>query len=129
MTPQEIFKNCSELKDSDIGWEKFYAIVLESLKTNKYRVLRKGNTLFWIRIDQPHVAQVFLFNADSYKNLFRNMKEFAKAMELAGYKKWYGDTQDMNIVNLIKRLGYSVDVEKIGKDSHGRQLYRGTANV
>lgn len=129
MTPQDIFKNCTELKDSDIGWQKFYAIVKETLKTKQYRMLRKGDTLFWIRIDKPHVAQMYVFNADSYKNLFRNMKEFAQAMHLAGYKTVYGETQDINMINLIKRIGFPVDVEKIGKDAKGRQLYRGTVNV
>jgi hypothetical protein len=99
------------------------------LENNEYRVLRKGNTLFWIRIDEPSVAQMYVFNADSYKNLFRNMKDFANAMHVAGYKRVYGDTSDMNILNLIKRIGYPVDVQPIGKDDDGKQIYRGTVNV
>ena len=129
MTTQEIVKNSNEVKKSKQDWKKVYAVVYQSLETNEYRVLRKGNTLFWIHIDEPNVAQMYVFNADSYKNLFRNMKDFADAMHVAGYKRVYGDTSDMNILNLIKRIGYSVDVQPIGKDDDGKQIYRGTVNV
>jgi hypothetical protein len=129
MTTQDIFKNCSEIKEAKADWKRMYAAVASSLQTKKYRMMRNGNTLFWFRIESPGVARVFVFNADSYKNLFRNMKDFAKAMEIAKYKTWYGVTQDMNMINLLKRIGYSVDVEKMGKDGKGRQLYRGTVHV
>ena len=129
MTTQEIVKNSNEVKKSKQDWKKVYAVVYQSLETNEYRVLRKGNTLFWIHIDEPDVAQMYVFNADSYKNLFRNMKDFADAMHTAGYKRVYGDTSDMNILNLIKRIGYPVDVQPIDKDDDGKQIYRGTVNV
>jgi hypothetical protein len=129
MTPQEIVKNSTEIKEAGADWKVAYATLHQSIASNKYRVLRNGNTLFWIRIDSPGVAQMYVFNADSYKNLFRNMKEFAKAMNAAGYKKVYGETSDMNILNLIKRIGFPVDIERIGVDRKGRPLYRGTVNV
>ena len=129
MTTQDIFKNCTEFKDEKADWKKMYAAVAACLQTKKYRMMRNGNTLFLFRIDSPGVAQVFSFNADSHKNFFTNIKEFAKAMEIAKYKMWYGETSDVNLLNLMKRLGYPFDMEKIGKDSHGRQLYRGTINV
>lgn len=127
MTTQEIFKNCTELKGQD--WKKMYAVVAATLETKKYRMMRNGDTLFWYRMDGPGRAQMYVFNADSYKNLFKNMKQFALAMHKAGFKTVYGETQDINMINLIKRIGFPVDVEKIGKDDKGRQLYRGTVNV
>jgi hypothetical protein len=57
------------------------------------------------------------------------MKDFAMAMHKAGYKTVYGDTADMNMINLIKRIGFPVDVTRLGTDAQGRQLYRGTVNV
>jgi hypothetical protein len=57
------------------------------------------------------------------------MKEFAQAMHKAGYRSVYGETHDINMINLIKRIGFPVDVQIIGKDAQGRQLYRGTVNV
>jgi hypothetical protein len=129
MTTQEIVKNSNEVKKSKQDWKKVYAVVYQSLETNKYRIFRKGNTLFWIRIDSPNVAQMYVFNADSYKNLFRNMKDFAAALRAAGYERFYGDTSDMNIINLLKRIGYSVDIEPTGENEDGKQIYRGTVYV
>ena len=129
MTPQEIVQNSTEVKESKMDWKKVYAALHASIESNKYRIMRKGNTLFWFRIDKPQVAQMYVFNADSYKNLFRNMKEFAQAMHKAGYRSVYGETHDINMINLIKRIGFPVDVQIIGKDAQGRQLYRGTVNV
>jgi hypothetical protein len=129
MTTQEIIKNSQELKDSDMDWKKMYAILLNSVKTNKSRIMRNDNTLFWYRIDEPGVAQMYVFNADTYKNLLRSMQGFAKAMHIAGFKKVYGETHDMNILSLIQRIGFPVDIEKIGTDEKGRQIYRGTVNV
>jgi hypothetical protein len=129
MSTQDIIKNCNELKDSEHGWEQVYAMIHKSIESNQYRVLRNGNTLFWIKIIEPKVAQMFVFNADTNKNFFRNMKEFAHAMDKAGYKKVFGITHNMQIINLIKRLNYPVTVEDAGVDDKGRQLYKGTVNV
>ena len=129
MTTQEIIRDCQEMKDSQMDWRMMYYFIRESINSNKYRMMRSGNTLFWYRLDEPKVAQMYVFNADSYKDLLRNMQEFAKAMHLAGFKKVYGETHDMNIINLIKRIGFPVEVEEIGQDDQGRQIYRGTVNV
>jgi len=129
MSTQDIVKDSTEVKESGMDWRKAYAAIYQSIQSPKYRVIRHNNTLFWYRIDSPGVAQMFVFNADSYKNLFRNFKEFAKAMHVAGFKTVYGDTHDLNIINLIKRIGFPVNVQMIGLDSKGRKLYRGTVNV
>lgn len=129
MTTQEIIKNSQELKDSGMDWKRVYAMLRMSVDSNKYRLMRNDNTLFWYRIDEPGVAQMYVFNADTYKNLLRSMQSFAQAMHIAGFKKVYGETHDMNIINLIKRIGFPVDIEEIGQDDQGRQIYRGTVNV
>jgi len=129
MSTQDIVKDSTEVKESGMDWRKAYAAIYQSIQSPKYRVIRHNNTLFWYRIDSPGVAQMFVFNADSYKNLFRNFKEFAKAMHVAGFKTVYGDTHDLNIINLIKRIGFPVNVQMIGLDSKSRKLYRGTVNV
>lgn len=129
MTPQEIVKNSNYIKEAKVDWKEAYAALHASIESNKYRIMRKGNTLFWYRIDRPQVAQVFIFNADTYKNLFINLQEFAQAMHKAGYKNVYAETNDFNLINLIRRIGFPVDVEELGKDKNGKQLYRGTVNV
>ena len=51
MTPQDIVKNSTEIKESGIDWKQAYAVLHQTIASNQYRVLRNGNTLFWIRID------------------------------------------------------------------------------
>lgn len=129
MTVQDLVKNSTEVKESGEDWKRVYAILSEALKTNKYRIMRSGNTLCMIKLLAPHEAQMFLFNADTNKNLLRNMKEFAKALDVAGFKSVFGETHDLQMINMIKRLGYPAEVTDAGKDSQGRKLYRGTVNV
>lgn len=129
MSTQDIVRKCNELKDSGIDWRRAYLVLKHTSDQNTHRIFRAGNTLFWIQLGAPHESQMFVFNADSYRNLFRNFKDFCQALKNAGFKKVWGDTQDMNILNLIKRLGYPTTIEPIGKDEKGRQLYRGTVNV
>lgn len=129
MTVQDLVKNSTEVKESGQDWKRIYAILTEALKTNKYRILRSGNTLCLLKLIEPQHAQMFLFNADTNKNLLRNMKEFAKALDVAGFKQVFGETHDLQMISLIKRIGYPVTVEDAGKDNHGRKIYRGTVNV
>lgn len=133
MTPQEIVKNSTEVKESKMDWKKVYAALHASIESNKYRIMRHGNTLFWYKIDKPKVAQMYVFNADNYKNVFKNTTMFAQAMHKAGYEYVYGETHDINMINLMKRIGVElncpVKVEDAGQDSKGRKLYRGTMYV
>jgi hypothetical protein len=129
MQPYQIIQHCDELKDSDQDWKKVYATVLASVQSNKYRVMRSGDTLFWYKLLAPHQAQVFVFNADTNKNFLRNFKDFAKAMHKAGFKKVFGETENPQMINVIKRLGFPVDVEKTGQMLNGKPVYRGTVNV
>jgi uncharacterized protein (DUF302 family) len=129
MTPQEIFQKCDELKGSDMDWKQAYATVFHSIESNQYRVMRAGNTLFWYHIVAPQEAQMYVFNADSQKNFLRNMKEFAKAMDVAGFKKVFGITENQQLLNMIGRLGYPMTIEDAGQDANGNPLYKGTVNV
>ena len=129
MQPYEIIQHADEVKDSDMDWKKVYAVILVSVQSNQYRVMRNGNTLFWYKLVQPKEAQVFIFNADTHKNLIRNFKEFARAMDVAGFKKVYGDTENQQMLEVIKRLGYPVEVTPTGAMRNGKPVYRGTVNV
>jgi hypothetical protein len=129
MTTQEIVKNSTEVKQNDLDWEQVYVALHKSIASNKYRMFRQGNTLFWIRIDEPGVAQMFVLNADSYKNLLRNTRDFMQAMHRAHYQTIYGETIDINLLNYLKREGFPVDIQQIGQDAKMRTLYKGTINV
>jgi hypothetical protein len=129
MTPQDIVKNSREVKESGADWKQLYAGIAQGIEENKYRVMRSGNTLFMYKLVADGEAQMFIISAEPYKELLRNTKNFAKAMDKAGFKKVYGETHDINIIRLIERMGYPMTVERLGKDDKGRQIYRGTVNV
>lgn len=129
MQPQEIIEKSDEVKESNLNWKLVYATIMASIQSNQYRVMRGGNTLFWYKMLKKDEAQVFVFNADSKKNLIKNFKDFAKAMDVAGFKRVFGDTHDVQMLNVIKRVGYPVDIKEVGTDDLGRKLYRGTVNV
>lgn len=129
MTPQDIIKNSDEIKENGSDWKKAYAVIYKSIEDNTHRVFRNGNTLFWIHILAPGEAEMYIFNADTPRNFLRNMRDFAMAMHKSGYKRVFGTTHNVQILEVIKHLGFPVDIENAGTDEQGRQLYKGTVNV
>ena len=129
MTTQEIIKKSPHLEDYGMDWKSVYYNIHQSIQSNKYRVVRNGNTLFWIEIVSPGVAKLAIFNADPYKTFLRNGAAFSQAMKTAGYHTIFGDSSDLNIFNFAKRQGWQVDIKPIGKDLKGSTMYRGIANV
>lgn len=124
MTTQDIVKNSDEIKNMDISWEKMYALLHEAIKSNKYRVLRSGNTLFLIKIISETEAQLNVFNAEkSFKDYVRNIRDFGKAMINAGYKKLTAHGANIQMVNILKSSKYPVKSTLIGKDKKGVDLY------
>lgn len=129
LSTQEIIKNSDELKDMDYKWEDVYVAVYTSIQNNTHRVLRNNNTLLWLKLLPNKSAQMYIFNADPPKQFLRNMKEFAKALDKGGFDTVFGETHNKQIIEMLKRLGYPVDVEVVGQDDKGRTVYRGTVNV
>jgi hypothetical protein len=129
MTTQEIIRESDEIKEGNVDWKKAYATVYMTVQQNTHRVLRHGNTLAWLKLLPNDSAQMFIFNADTPKNFLRNMKEFAKAIDKAGFKSYFGETHNPQILEMLRRLGYRVDIEKVRTDKQGRAIYRGVVNV
>jgi hypothetical protein len=129
MTEQEIIKKSPHFEDYDADWKDLYYTVYQSIQSNKYRVIRSNNTLFWIEIVSPGVAKLAIFNADSYKNFLRNIREFSRVMKVSGYKTVFGDSSDINIFNQFRKTGWQLDIKVIGKDKKGSVMYQGVGNV
>jgi hypothetical protein len=129
MTTQDIIKNCDEIKDSNQDWKQIYAVLHHMIESNQYRVVRNGNTLFLIKLLGSGTAQMFVFNADTPKNFLRNMKEFFKAMKVGKFHTVFGITENMKIIDMLKHVGFQVDIENAGVDEKGRPLYKGIVHV
>ena len=112
-----------------MDWKRVYAAVALSIQNNTHRVMRSGNTLLWIKLLPQKTVQMYVFNADTQKNFLKNMKEFAKALDKSGFESVFGETHNMQLIEMMKRLGYPVKVEQVGTDDQGRTIYRGTVDV
>ena len=116
MSTQDIVKNSDEVKRYKMDWEEIYVLLANAVKTNKYRILRSGNTLFVIKIIDPEFAELATFNAeDSFKTYVRNIKEFLNAAEVAGYKKIKAKNVNIQMINLMKKAGYNVESTPMDK--------------
>lgn len=125
MTTQDIVKTAEADKGNSERWEQVYASLATLLKTDKYRMLRAGNTLFLIQIKSPGVAEMFTFNADTKHGLIKNIQEFLTAMSKAKYKTVYGNTSNVQVLRLMQRAGHPVDIERL-PDENGKPIFRGT---
>lgn len=126
---QDIIKESDEVKEMGMDWKRVYAAVALSIQNNTHRVMRSGDTLLWIKLLPQKTAQMYVFNADTQKNFLKNMKEFAKALDKSGFESVFGETHNMQLIEMMKRLGYPVKVEQVGMDDQGRTIYRGTVDV
>lgn len=129
MTTQEIIRDCDEFRNTNIDWKNAYASLHDSLESGKYRIMRSNNTLFWYKILDKGSAQMFIFNADTQKNFLRNIKDFVKAMQKAGFHTIIGITTNPQIFNMFSRLGIQIDIEDAGVDDKNRPLLKGVAHV
>ena len=129
MSVQDIVKKYCDAKKPALNWKHVYASIQQVINHNTHRVFRTNNTLFLIQLGAPHEAEVFVINADPYKKLHQNLTEFCAAMHKAGFKKVWAETEDINLLNTVKKIGYPMEINQIGTGESGHPLYRGTVNV
>ena len=128
MTTQNIIKNCDELKGSRQDWKDVYTKLHVSVKTNKFRIFRAGNTLFWVKLLEPGTGQVFVFNADSKEKFFENALQFLKALKAVKYTEIIAIAPAPGLFRQIQRAGYDVDIEKMSS-TEGPASFKGTIHV
>jgi hypothetical protein len=128
MTTQDIIKNCDELKGSRQPWKEVYAKLHMSVKTNKFRIFRSGNTLFWVKIISPGVGQVFAFNVDPQEKFFANVLEFLKALKVAKYTEVRAVMPAPGLFRQLQRAGCVVYLEKL-LNTDGPESFKGTIHV
>lgn len=127
MSVQDVIKNSYEIKQSGDDWKRVYIAMHQLSQGNQFRLIRNGDTIFAIFITAPHEASVMAFNAEkSFKNYIRNIREFAKSMDIAGYTKVVAKGVNVQVANALKHAGYMVELEPIAEDN-GIQYYVMTA--
>jgi len=113
MSVQEIIRKALEAHGREDQLKDMYRNIMLLLKTDEFRMVRQGNTMFLIQILSPGECKMAIFNGDSPKNLLRNIKGFYDAMLAGGYHTLHTDSNIPNMVQALRNMG--MDVEITGK--------------
>jgi hypothetical protein len=99
---QDIVKAYCERQQID--FEKFYVGMSKAIRENKIRVMQHGNTLLTYRITAPHQADAHLITTESQPQIVEALREFYKAMKVAGFNSVTAELKTPVIASL---LGYA----------------------
>lgn len=115
LSPQEIIRKSLEVHGREDEFKKMYKAIHNLLATNEFRMVREGDTMFLIQILGPGECKMAIFNADTTKNLLRNIMGFYKAMVAGGYKVLHTDSNLPNMVQFLRNQGLDVEVTGRGR--------------
>ena len=94
------------LEGSDENPIDYYNELASMVNENpKFRVMRAGNTLFSYEIVGPGEVDVSMDTADSPRELVNSIKEFTKAMKVAGFKTFNADIDNPQILKIFDMTG------------------------
>lgn len=88
-----------------IDFEKFYVGMSKAIRENKIRVMQHGNTLLAYRITAPHQADVQLITTEPQPKIVEALKDFHKAMKVAGFTSVTAELKTPVIASLLKYAG------------------------
>lgn len=91
-----------------------YAALLEMIKQPNYRILRHNNSLLLIDNKFNGTADVMLFTADKQDRMVENIKEFLKALGVAGIKKITTVIPNLKFLEVLKKAKVDYKVENRG---------------
>jgi hypothetical protein len=117
MSVQNIVLESLRRHGKEKSFHKTYAALHHLLDKPEYRIMRQGNTLFFIHIIGKGECNFALIDADSPKNMLRNAQGFFEAMKKAGYKKGHGETKNPRLISAIQNMG--IPVQETGKSKSG----------
>jgi len=106
MSTQDIVKTEVERNNSGSDWRAVYAAMMNMIEQPQHRIIRSNNSLFLYTNHGNHVADFMMCNADSVGMMPRSIKEFYKAMKVAGFKKLYYSTSREGMLRLSEKTGF-----------------------
>lgn len=105
---QEIVREQLAASGREDEFKTVYSNLHKAVASNKYRILRKGDTLFVYHITGDKECSGYMFNADSPKNLIRNFVDAYKAMGAAGFKKITVESTNPKIIEAARNVGINI---------------------
>jgi hypothetical protein len=110
MTTQDIVKTALETTKSPLEWQRFYATLHKLTESPEWRIFRANNCLFLINNKGDHTAKVYMFNADTAKDMVDSFKGFALAMRKCGFTEVEFSTDRPALSRVIERAGYKAQI-------------------
>lgn len=93
--------------------EAYLKNIASSIAQKKGGLLRFSDTVFWFRsANKPKVFDVHLYTLDSPKALAGAINAGVATMQKAGVERLVSNTDNEQIVKLLKKLQYSIEVKK-----------------
>ena len=80
MTTQEIVKQSVERMEPGADWEMVYGHVYAAIKSDKFRVMRCGNTLLFFKVTPPVASMCHIFTTDKQEDLMHALREFGRCL-------------------------------------------------
>lgn len=79
-----------------------------------FRVMRANNTLFMYNNNKDKSADIAMETADSPRQLIESIKEFRKAMKIAGFKTGNFEIDNPQILKVLKMAGIEITTKPSG---------------
>ena len=102
MTTQEIVQQSLARTDPGADWKIVYAYMYAGIKSNKFRILRCGNSLFFYKVESPIASNVHLCTTDKQDKLLLALREFFISLKICKFKKIVATVKDPTIIRLIR---------------------------
>lgn len=102
-TTQDIVKESVERMEPGADWEMVYGHLYAAIKSNKFRMLRCGDSLLFFKVDSPIASGAHIFSADPQEKLLHALREFGQSLKAGGFTKLTGTVRNASLLRLIRK--------------------------
>lgn len=106
MSVQEIVREQLAKMGQEDRFKEAYAGLHKLLETNKWRILRSGNSLFLYEILGNGECRLQIINADSEENLLKNAEDAIRSLIKANMQKIDAIVEDSKLINHLNSVGF-----------------------
>ena len=106
MTPSEII--ASDAERNNLDPKILMGYVAKTIKEDKGVLLTANNSLLLITFMGEDNAELHLFTADPPLTLMKSLTQFVQEIKQSDLKRVYGDSDNQEILELLRRLGIDV---------------------
>jgi hypothetical protein len=115
---QDIVRESLAKTSPSEDWKQAYGAMYAGIKSNKFRMLRHGDSLLFFKVEPPIASNVHIFSTDDPSKMMKAFVEFGKAFKVAGYKQMRGRISAKNtiLLRLMRRandIGFKISEKPV----------------